>query len=441
MTVETRKTERAAPEVEAIFSSPALLAEEHVESALGLLERAIKSEGWPSTAQAASADFWDFEPDSFLARLRPYVVREGVLTIPVKGVLLNGFPYQFMSLVTGYEYIRAAFERGQDDQEVSGIALLIDSPGGAAAGAFELVDRMVSTKRKPLKTVVQHLALSAGYAIATAGDEIITTESGKTGSVGVVVRHVDASKALEKAGYKVTFVQAGAHKTDFNPFEPLSDEARSRLKKSVDKLHARFAASVASNRGMDEGAVRDTEALVFDADESIEVGFSDRIADPEDELSAFSAELGTRQERVQMSTKQTPAAETPTITTADIDAARTEGTASGSSSERARFAAVLASEHYAGREAMAQKLLSTTDLGAEEIVGVLESAPKPAATSEKAPATKGQNSHFDAAMVEASPGMGGADAEAETEAEDTPSACAARIRQSYRLATGTPDKQ
>ncbi len=61
----------------------------------------------------------------------------------------------------------------------------------------------------------------------------------------------------------------------------------------------------------------------------------------------------------------------------------TEGTAAGVKAERARFAAVQGSEHYAGREKSANHMLTTTDMTAEAIIGVLAGidAPKPAAAA------------------------------------------------------------
>jgi len=59
-----------------------------------------------------------------------------------------------------------------------------------------------------------------------------------------------------------------------------------------------------------------------------------------------------------------------------IETARAEARAA----ERSRFSTVLASEHYAGREALASNLLAKDALTAEDIVAALEAAPKTAAT-------------------------------------------------------------
>ncbi|CDO34053.1 hypothetical protein [Novosphingobium sp. KN65.2] len=64
---------------------------------------------------------------------------------------------------------------------------------------------------------------------------------------------------------------------------------------------------------------------------------------------------------------------------AALDAARTEGREAGFKSANDRMNAVFASEHYAGREAIAAKMLGKASMTAEDIIDVLASTPKEAA--------------------------------------------------------------
>ncbi len=80
-----------------------------------------------STA-ADNNGFW-FAADDWRSYLRPYVVKNGILHVPVKGVLLNDFPYALGGWATGYEYIYQAIKRGVDDSTVRGIALVVNSGG------------------------------------------------------------------------------------------------------------------------------------------------------------------------------------------------------------------------------------------------------------------------------------------------------------------------
>lgn len=272
----------------------------------------------------ANDDFW-FEADDYRSRFRPYNVKDGILQIPVKGVLLNGFPFQFGSFATGYEYILKAMQRGVDDDEVRGIALMIDSPGGMVAGNFDLADRMYEMRgKKPTKAFAAEYAFSAAYSIASTADEIIVTRSGGVGSVGVVTMHIDMSEALADRGIKVTFIHAGKHKVDGNPYQPLPENVRDRIQERINTTYSEFVGIVARNRGIEEKAVRRTEAKTFDAQEALDVKFADRIGKPDEEITAFAATF-TQEEDDTMAEKN----QAQTFTESDVTDARAEGVTEG----------------------------------------------------------------------------------------------------------------
>lgn len=71
----------------------------------------------------------------------------GIAVIPICGTLVQKLgslrPYSGM---TGYDGIRQAFLTAMEDQDVSGICLDIDSPGGEVAGCFDLVDVIYNSR-------------------------------------------------------------------------------------------------------------------------------------------------------------------------------------------------------------------------------------------------------------------------------------------------------
>ena len=185
---------------------------------------------------------------------------------------------------------------------------------------------------------------------------------------------------------------------------------------------------------MTEDAVRKTEALVYDADESVEVGFADRIGDLRTETAALAARnYGEKTMTDKTQTETQPQA----VDTAKIASdARAE--------ERKLFAEVQGSEHYAGREALAQKFLSTTDMSAEQIIGFLEDAPKVEAPKEE-PKTEdkgGKRNHFAEAMdKEGGPQVGSIDDD-DTEGEmiDGRPAATVSILSAYKASGGRTRK-
>jgi signal peptide peptidase SppA len=356
--------------------------------------------------------FWTELPDRWAAILRPYVVQDGILQIPVKGMLLHDFPYALFDLATGYIYIQKAFERGMSDGNVKGIALIIDSPGGMVSGCFDAIDKMLAAKSKPVRAFAHESAYSAAYAIAMVADHIAVSRTGGVGSVGVVTMHVDQSEQLKARGLKVTFIFAGKHKVDGNSTEPLSDEVKARIQARIDESYAVFVSAVARGRGMEEQAVRDTEALTYTATQAVSVGFADSIGSLDDAVAAYAAFLDDQSDN--SGEEDMAEANTSAVDQAAVDTARAEGQSAGRSegvtAERARIAAILGSDEAKGKSALANHIAMNTEMSVDDAKAMLA-----AAATEAAPApAKGEgdeangNTGFTGAMeTTGNPNVGG----------------------------------
>lgn len=380
----------------------------------------------------AEGDFWP-APGDWLARYRPYVVKDGVLQIPVSGVLLNDYPFTTGG-ATGYDYIWEAYKRGMDDSGVRGIALVVNSGGGMVSGNFDLVDRMFERRdEKPVWGFACDAAYSAAYNIISIAQKVTVTRSGGVGSIGVVTGHWDESKFWEDMGLKHTYIFAGQHKVDGNPYESLPENVRARIQSRIDELYTEFVASVARNRGLDDQAVRDTEALTFTAKEAVSNGLADEIGSLEDALAAFMADLNEGDET--MSQKENQASEE---VAAMIKAARDEGLTAGrlegSKAEKERFGAVLGLEESATRRASAINFAVKTDLSVETVQGLLKDIPADAAQVAVDPAPKADNAFRDAMNKTENPDLGSGGEGGPS--ADSDEAKTAAILADYRRATG-----
>lgn len=345
-------------------------------SALNSLPEAVQAE---LTTMGPNDDF--FMPNGNPSRFRPYNVRSGVLYIPVKGVLMHDFPYQFGSMGTGYEYVWAAFSVGMNDPNVKGIALLVDSPGGEVAGNFDLVDRMYALRgQKPVISVVSDHAYSAAYSIASVADRITVPKTGGVGSIGVVTMHIDQSARLEQEGLKVTFIYAGKHKVDGNSAEPLSPEVKKRVQERIDSVYEVFVSAVSRNRGLDSHEVRGTEARTYISDKAIMAGLADEIGAMEEVISAFSSKVNLEGDRIM--TGKTDDKTPLTFSQADLDAARAEGFAGGKAeglkegeiAARERIEAILNSDEAKDRPAFARHVALSTAWPAADAIAALKVA-------------------------------------------------------------------
>jgi signal peptide peptidase SppA len=199
-----------------------------------------------------------------------------------------------MSGMQSYTSIHNKLQTLFADDDVRGILLDIDSGGGEAAGLAELVEWLPTAAKqagKPVWGIANTSAGSAAYWLASSTDRLYAAKNSRVGSVGVYVQHVDQSKAIEKRGLVVSFVYAGDHKLDGNPFAPLPDDVRASMQVGVDKLYGDFVSAVASNREMTEEAVRATQAQVYTPDDAYELGLVDGVGGLGSVLAAFTEHL------------------------------------------------------------------------------------------------------------------------------------------------------
>lgn len=154
------------------------------------------------------------------------------------------------------EEIGVAFDSLMADASVSAIVLNIDSPGGSVYGMHDLADKIYEAREsKKIVAFANPLAASAAYLIGSAASEFYATRDGEVGSVGVFGVHIDMSEADKMEGFKYTYISAGKYKTEGNPHEPLSDEAKDHAQEAVDWHYSQLLKAIGRHRGISAGKV------------------------------------------------------------------------------------------------------------------------------------------------------------------------------------------
>lgn len=181
---------------------------------------------------------------------------------------------------TGIDAVSASFASAVADKSVRAVVMYVDSPGGTVTGVPEFAEQVYAARsEKKIIAVVDSLAASAAYWIASAATQVVMPASGEVGSIGVFMMHADASKALENFGVKLTFIHAGKHKVEGNFAEPLSDESKAYLQERVDTLHGDFIKAVAKHRGVTASVVREKfgQGRTVNGKDAVALGMADRI--------------------------------------------------------------------------------------------------------------------------------------------------------------------
>ena len=179
--------------------------------------------------------------------------------------------------------IRSRLNEALSNRSVERIILDIDSPGGVVSGIPELAEDISAAARtKPVIAVANSLSASAAYWLMSAATEAVATPSAEIGSVGVFMLHLDASRALDRAGIDPTFIfsDISPFKVEGNAFESLGGDARDAFQSDVNAIGRQFIAAVSKGRGLSDGIVKSRfgKGRTLLADDALRAGMVDRIA-------------------------------------------------------------------------------------------------------------------------------------------------------------------
>ena len=170
-------------------------------------------------------------------------------------------------------------ESATTDENIKGVLLVVDSPGGAVAPSLELAYAIKRLKAiKPVVAYAQGTIASGSYYASIWANEIIVNPGSMVGSIGVVMQGADLSEVMQKIGIKSQSVQAGKYKRVGTPDRAWKDFEVKELNKVIQGTYEMFTKDVADARGLD---VKDRDsyanAHIFTALQAKEVGLVDSL--------------------------------------------------------------------------------------------------------------------------------------------------------------------
>ena len=195
-------------------------------------------------------------------------------------------------LITGDQKTLDLLKEVGEANQVKGVILRIDSPGGTTAGSeavYEAV-RKVSAK-KPVVAVMDTVAASGGYITALAADRIVARGNTITGSIGVIFTFPEVSKLLDTVGIKMEELKSGDLKAQPSPYAPVTPKAREVSMQMVMDGYDWFTGLVAERRQLPLPRVRElSDGRVYTGRQAIAVKLIDEIGGEEAAVSWLASE-------------------------------------------------------------------------------------------------------------------------------------------------------
>lgn len=269
--------------MEKIYNKPLLIVQEALTPILDYLENRDDS------LSAAEAAIVSDESN----RYSQAGIAETVGFIPIHGSL--SYEKTWLGALCGMTSYQQLLEDVEMliDQGAKTIVLDQNSGGGECYGCFETaraIRKRADAAGIRIIAYVDGMSASASYALSAIADEVVSNPSSSTGSIGVLVRLLDQSEAMKKAGYSQIFITSAKSKVPYDKDGKFKQEFLDELQADVDDLHQEFLSHVSEYRGMSTDDINALEAKVFNAKEALSIGLIDKIM-THDEFAEYLATL------------------------------------------------------------------------------------------------------------------------------------------------------
>lgn len=170
-------------------------------------------------------------------------------------------------------------EKFRKDDDVEGVVLRIESPGGSVGASQDILEAVRRlAEKKPVVASMGSIAASGGYYIACGATKILANEGTVTGSIGVRMEHVMVGDLLKWAKINRETLKSGRFKDIASSNRPMTPEERAIMQGVLDDIHAQFKETVAAARKLSMDSVNElADGRLYTGRQALKLGLVDEI--------------------------------------------------------------------------------------------------------------------------------------------------------------------
>ena len=229
--------------------------------------------------------------------------------ISINGPIMTGVSEGGLLVAGTFGYEIAQQLDSVDEDDASGVVLLVNTPGGSVPGSKAIADGIERYQERTGHQVLVHVeGMSAsGGVYSTAPAEAIYADHGSlVGSIGIILgplpryRDVVATSGsilqpgvVTEGGITEEYFTRGTDKDFGNPFRDVSEGERKMLDDLLEGEYQNFVSHVAENRGIDATTITDElGAHIFGNEDAEKVGLIDGTLNREEFFRKAATEAG-----------------------------------------------------------------------------------------------------------------------------------------------------
>lgn len=269
----------------------------------GLIDRiGTRAEFGARVAELAGKDSSDKKPGAFAhTTLSPWLAalpKEGsgkpIGVVTIAGEIVDG---KAGPGTAGGERIAALLDEALE-QNLAGLVVRVDSPGGSVNASEEIRAAIERHKAKgiPVAVSMANLAASGGYWVSTPGQRIFAEPGTITGSIGIFAVIPSFERTLADYGVTSDGVKTTALSGQPDPVGGLSPAVEAMLQANIENGYGKFIGLVGKSRGKTPAQI-DTiaQGRVWDGGTARQLGLVDQFGGLDDALGWVAGQAKLKQ--------------------------------------------------------------------------------------------------------------------------------------------------
>ena len=223
--------------------------------------------------------------------------RDTIAIVHIDGAIIDGESKSgglLQSAGVGSLTIRKVLADLEDDQNVKGVIIRINSPGGSAIASESIWQGLQRLgEEKPVWASVGTMAASGGYYIAVGTQKIFVDPSSIVGSIGVVEGKLALGGLYKKFHINVVPRTRGPRASIMGGLTPWSDDERALIRQRMTETYEQFVDRVKAGRpGIDIST--SAEGRLFTGKNSLSMHMADKIGGIHETVGALADALQLR---------------------------------------------------------------------------------------------------------------------------------------------------
>ncbi len=206
--------------------------------------------------------------------------------------------------IIGNDMVDQIFELSENSDNLVGLILRVNSPGGSAFASEQIWEALQQFKENtglPFYVSMGDVAASGGYYISCSADKIYAQPTTITGSIGIFGMIPDIQGLLNNhLGVTTSTVQTNPNGDFPNIMKPMTAEQAEKMQQFVERGYDTFTRRVADGRHMSQDSVKViAEGRVWDGATAKKIGLVDELGSLRSAITDMASDLNLQSYRVE----------------------------------------------------------------------------------------------------------------------------------------------